>query len=233
MSTNINYPVRPSGNGNGKRDDLQNRLTEKKFVLIGWAAVLGLVACGIIKVEWIEWLYVTLSLVAIAGIGIFLLVFKQEPQKTPTPEDREPEAAVDTTPVATNPTPHNCENDLRDKEAEIARLKSDCEAIKQRVEHKYKSVWVLLQDLHRWAENLPASDGAYITATQTEISRVLSSYGYSFAELSPQNLDYYDYERWDINSPRIIRRAIITGDNKVVVRGMAHIPQDYGKNSKE
>ena len=93
---------------------------------------------------------------------------------------------------------------------------------------RFVEVFILMQRINIWMKGLPDSVQSYKETINEEISRILSSYGYVFSDLTPETLYCYDYERGPINSPKVARKAIVTTKGIVVVKGKAFIPEEYG-----
>lgn len=249
MKPKMNFPIYHIKDNNPKNNDLRNRIIANKSWLMCSAVALALLIYGIIKVAWIEWVYITITLLFIVCMGAYILLFEPRPksgeesesESEPKPKPESKPAPQSTLKLEDEPVPElkgiknsaqisEIEERIKQKEVEIARLKMDLASVEEVIESKYRAVWVLLQELNRCVEGLPESDRSYIDATQQEISRLLSLYGYTFVDLTPRNLDFYDYERWPIDSPRVTRKAIVTADGKLFVKGMAQLPEDHGKD---
>ena len=101
------------------------------------------------------------------------------------------------------------------------------------IQKEYEPVFILLQRLDTWLDYLPSAVKSYVEAMKDSISMLLTSYGLKFLDLTTDKLDYYDYERGPIEEPEVPRKAIITEDGKLVIKGMAHIPNNYGLINKD
>lgn len=240
MNTNMNYPVKPTRNSWQKIYDWFCNVikTNRLLSLVILVVVLALFVSLMIKYSWVLWGYVVVSasVIVIFGVGALLKENQKGSQETEYGQVVDGlEKTIKTLSsqnVSLNNQVVNLENIIRDNETEIIQLTNRLGDIEKEytLGNRYADILILLQNLNICVEDLPDSDSGYIDATQKEISRVLSLYGYTFEEFNGKNINLYEYEIYTIDSPQVVCRAIVDLNGNLIVKGKVYIPNNYGKS---
>ena len=242
MNTNKNYPQHPIMD-NRENFDWQKRLMDNKFFLIGGVIVVGLVVYLIIKFAWIRWVYVALSILSIAVLGVYKFLFmRPEVQSSNLKTSREPELELEIESLKSQNNSLYCKIDelngaICDKSAEIAQLRLQLEyAITEyRLENKYSEVLRFLQKLNKYIDN-EKIDRDFAVNIREYISNVLDTYGYKIVDYSPEN-SYAYVEEIDsvessyankeeiesVESIELVHRAIIDNKRNVILKGKIYL----------
>ena len=161
-------------------------LKQSKILLVSAIVVLVMVVFLVIyllyKFDWLLWIYAF-----VCSLSLAYLIYQYLRIRKTLNYNREAELQE---------TINTITQDNLELSRIIEDLKQEKEILKQSLEEnesksvieKYTDIFELLQTLNRCVEGLPSSVQTYIDTTQEEISRVLSSYGFSFIDLSPNCL---------------------------------------------
>ena len=240
MNTDMNYPVKPARDNWQKIYDWfcnvikRNRLLSLVILVV----VLALFVSLMIKYSWALWGYVVVSLLVIVIFGVGALLKENQKGSQETEYGQVVDGLEKTIKtlrgqnVSLNNQVVNLEKIIRDNETEIIQLTNRLGDIEKEytLGNRYADILILLQNLNICVEDLPDSDSGYIDATQKEISRVLSLYGYTFEEFNGKNINLYEYEIYTIDSPQVVCRAIVDLNGNLIVKGKVYIPNNYGKS---
>lgn len=240
MNTDMNYPVKPARDNWQKIYDWlcnvikRNRLLSLVILVVVFALFVSLM----IKYSWALWGYVVVSLLVIVIFGVGALLKENQKGSQETEYGQVVDGLEKTIKtlrgqnVSLNNQVVNLENIIRDNETEIIQLTNRLGDIEKEytLGNRYADILILLQNLNICVEDLPDSDSGYIDATQKEISRVLSLYGYTFEEFNGKNINLYEYEIYTIDSPQVVCRAIVDLNGNLIVKGKVYIPNNYGKS---
>lgn len=210
-----------------------SRLSANRFSRAGVIIALVAIAILIFMFPQIWQIYVPLSLLFVLIISIYKVLFKRK-QKEHTAQEVKTENDTDL-----ESTIASLESEKKQLQARINELTrtneeyyKEIKLLKQQFEDtgvgRFVEVFIFIQHINNWMKRLPDSVKSYKEVTNEEISRILSSYGFVFADLTPETLYCYDYERGPTDSPEVPRKAIVTKKGRVVVKGKAFIPEDYG-----
>ena len=229
MNTNMNYPQHPIMD-NRENFDWQKRLMDNKFFLIGGVIVVGLLVYLIIKFAWIRWVYVALSILSIAVLGVYKFLFmKPEVQSSNSETSREPELKLEIESLKSqNDSLYRKIDELNgaicDKNAEMEQLRQRIEyaMTEYRLENKYSDVLRFLQKLNKYIDD-DKIDREFAVNIREYISSVLNTYGYRIVDYSPEIAYAYEEENSSVEYPELVRRAIIDSKGNVVLKGKVYI----------
>lgn len=239
MNTNMNYPVKPTRDSWQKIYDwFCNVIKTNRLVsIISLVIVSALLVFLMIKCHWALWGYFVSSLLLFVGLGLWLL-FAEFPKNdigagSEQIMDNHEKDLNDlrTQNLSLNSRIDNLENVLRDKDAEIIQLKLRLGEIEKEytLENRYSDILILLQNLNICVEDLSTYNAEFVNVTKKEISGVLSLYGYVFKDYDQDAEMYYDCEKYDIEMPQTVRRAIVNKKGELIVKGKIYIPNEYGQ----
>lgn len=244
---NANNPINSMENNEQKIRSWLNRLRTNKLLLIGVIVGLCLVVYFVAylmvylinKFTWFEWLYVLLSILSVAVLGICvckLLLKQNKSQQLIQGAGQEAGLEFEIESLRSqNESLHNKIDELngviRNQTTDITRLeqKMGDTRTENSLENKYMDILILLQNLNICVEDLSNDNADFVNVTKREISGVLSLYGYLFKEYSQDDERFYDCEIYDIESPQIVRRAIVNKNGELIVKGKIYIPKEYGR----
>ena len=229
MNTNMNYPQHPIMD-NRENFDWQKRLMDNKFFLIGGVIVVGLLVYLIIKIAWIRWVYVALSILSIAVLGVYKFLFiRPEVQSSNSKTSREPELELEIESLKSQNNSLYCKIDelngaICDKNAEMEQLRQQLEyaMTEYRLENKYSDVLRFLQKLNKYIDD-EKIDRDFAVNIREYISSVLNTYGYRIVDYSHEIAYAYEEENSSVEYPELVRRAIIDSKGNVVLKGKVYI----------
>lgn len=95
------------------------------------------------------------------------------------------------------------------------------------LETDYPRILLFFQMLNITIEGLPESDIGFVNTVVMEQNMAMMTYGYKFVDyLDHETL--YDTEYQPLENPKLISRAIVDKNNKLIIKGRIYLPLNYG-----
>lgn len=236
MKTNVNYPVGPMMDNKQRNCDWISKLRANALRIVIAAIALVVLLYLMIKYSWMLWIYVIISLISTIGLCVYNWLLKSQdecvkPQPSQETELKSEISSLKRENLALTKQIEYLQQTLYEKNNEIELLNRQIRSIQNEysLENKYKDILILLQNLDICIEDISKDNADFIKVTKKEISGVLSLYGYVFKEYREEDARYYDCEFYEIDSPQLVRRAIVNKNGELIVTGKIYIPNEYAR----
>ena len=237
MNTNMNYPVKPARDNWQKICEwLYNVIKTNRLIsFIILCVALGLFTFFMIKYSWVLWVYVIVSLLAIAVFGVKMLLFNSETEDTIISVSTIEEEltlkiqSLERQNKSLFTQINTLEGCVREKELELEQCKRDLSNIQNEftIGKKYVNILMFIQDLDRNIDDLPESAKDFKDVVKKKLSKLLAMYGYKFLDYEAKYTDLYDCEYYPIESVDIIGRTIVNNNGEVILKGKIYLPENH------